>query len=484
MSDPPAIPRPSEPSPTIAAVEGDDKRAPTAIERATLREDAEKSELAATLATHLDSNRALVFAEAFTLARNFRDLVYGLKEQGRLDPKDVARQARGPATAREVRALADYVVPHGVDTAADYLERHPNRPLAKKPRGFLRHARAAALLAGLDPRDAIIRLAKGTSFWPTEQAVVDGDRAAAVEVATLLADVARDLGERFCLTRYFDLVATYDLRVIDAKSGVAFEPDDKLGVWRHLAIPAIPVAVDWKSESKPAVLVVPGPDDDNPDFEVYDRLLAADQFHPVTIRRYKHFAIGVARFGPEFQAVGVVTHSLMLPFRSAYGKVARQSRADSWGTGWERVELLRPHGRITAAWTLEESLRDPAARALEGAQDERVPDVEIVRITPEFLLAQHRGRWAIDQPSRGDGWRFAIDSLAPTSRLGGDDALAALIERSLLTEALGGGPVADVAARCAALVAALTAWKTENDRAIAAGLERVRRVLGGALRDD
>jgi hypothetical protein len=62
--------------------------------------------------------------------------------------------------------------------------------------------------------------------------------------------------------------------------------------------------------------------------------------------------------------------------------------------------------------------------------------------------------------------------------------LAALIERSLLTEALGGGPVADVAARCAALVAALTAWKTENDRAIAAGLERVRRVLGGALRDD
>jgi hypothetical protein len=464
------------------AVDRESQREPTAIERATLREDAEKSEFAATLEQRLDSNRALPFGTQFALAKNLRDFVYSLKAQGRLDPKDVARQARGPATAQEVRALADYVVPQGVDVAADYLARHAKRSLAKKACGFLRHALAAAELAGVDRRDAIIRLAEGTSFWPAAPTVVDGDRAAASEVATLLAEVARDLAARYALSAYFDLVETYDLRAIDTTSGIIFAPDDKIGVRRHLAIPAVPVALDWHNESKPAVLVVADAGED-PDSEYFDRQLAEDRFHPVTIRRFKHFALGVARFGGEFQAVGVVTYSLMLASRTAYGKVGRQTRSDSWGRGWERIELLRPHGRIAAAWILEEALKDPAMRAVEGVDDEPVPDVEIVRLTPDLLLTQRSGRWNIDRPRRGDGWRFAIDSLVPTSRLGGDQALAALIERALLTEEFGPGPVAELADRCAALAAAAATWKRANDRTIAAGLERVRRRLSAAVDD-
>ena len=74
-----------------------------------------------------------------------RDLIYALKDQGRLDVKDLAPAVRGERSPiREVRAIAEYIVPRKVETEAEYKAKHDRRRLATKPSGYKNLALAAA----------------------------------------------------------------------------------------------------------------------------------------------------------------------------------------------------------------------------------------------------------------------------------------------------------------------------------------------------
>jgi hypothetical protein len=459
------------------------REGPSVTAKADVAEDARRSTLAETLRNNLESKKAMAPEDAFVLQRNLRNLIYGLRDEGRLDPKDVAREARGPNTPRLVQAIEEYVLPQGIETQADLDARHPTRTAAKKPSGYMKLALAAARLAEMDPREALMRLADGSSFWPGANLSSDADRQVAHELTGVLDHLPGFLERIFPLRRYFDLVERHEILPDHVDGRVHFTDQFDYQFWDFTAIPAVLIGRRY-SDSRSVVLAVSSEAATDRSTRCdFDSLVANGRAIPTTVYRQQTFSLGVGRIGGTPRPVGILGHEIVLGHMDGI-EVVENVGIDRYEPGWHRLRLRvsAEEEPVWAAWRLTD-LPDYVPEVDEETGEEYPdheppPDVVVAPITTEWLLSRTEPGW---RPSRRTGrakfsWRWSIESMR--GRLEPTDGLPALIERFLLADQEHTGFTAELAEEYKALSVAVREWvalaDAENSNQLTALRDRLR----------
>ena len=392
----------------------------------------------------------------FLLAKNLRDFVYRLQGEGRMRVRNLAAEVRGPHAPREVRAINEYIAPIGVETEEECRAKHPRRRIAGKPPAFKRLALAAARLAGVEEREAILELVRGSPFWPDAPAVTEDRRQAANQVASVLALLRRPLDAIYPLEKYFDEVEEQRIVPHEDPNGPAL-----IGFLReayaedHLRIPCVPVARGARERCLTMYVEAKEGDVD----EVFRAALDAGQSKVFACDRISYFSVGVARIGRDIRPVGTIT----------FGEWTPQLKCDSI----EFPDYNEP-GRFR---------RDGVDYFWEWAEFEYdLPEAAVVRpLTADFLTEAVDGDWQIgsfleDKLTQGpDKWRAVADR--GHSRLGGASNLASIIERAVTAQGEDGTLITELEASYRNKVEALAAWRRDKFGEVERGLERVRSQL-------
>jgi len=457
----------------ISGVKADrDDRPLPAAKAATLAEEARNAEIYEHLNAAMGSAK-LGQADQIALAINMRDLVYGLEDRGILDIKDLAPEVRGPSTPREVRSIAEYVAPRDVVDAADYLARYEKRRLAKKSAAYLRMAVAAAKLSNTDVREAVLQLARGTRFWPEQLSASDDELRSARQVMAVLDDVVAALDRTYPLARYFESLERLQLVPIDRGDEVVCvqEWDEEENPAEHLIYPAVRIAVSFVADHAATLIVG----------KIGDRDWATgaaelDTFS-VTVREQRVFSVAVATIGGRNRIAGLFTKELALP-NGRYGSVIKQWRSDRLGPGWRIVRIKSKAGEDEALWRLDDyGLSDLEMDGFDWEED-RPSEGKLVAVDVDFLLRDH-GRWFGD--FKGTGVFSSVERLTDgPSRIGSIRSLPRLIERALVVEQQGGGPIQALAVRYTKHVEAMEKKRKIRFDYVEGELERLRERLSDA----
>jgi hypothetical protein len=432
----------------------------SARKRASIEEDVRRARIFRNAIERLDRPELMSWPDRFTLAKNLRDFVYRLQDEGRLRVRDLAADVRGPNTPREVRASNEYIAPMGVETGEECRAKHPNRRFARKALAFKKMALAAARRAGADEREAILELVKGSSFWPDATAVTEDRRQAAIQVGSVLELLRRPLDAIYPLERYFDEVEEHNLLPDsffpeDEQDGhLKFDCLSNPEELDYLRIPRILLAQTTLDERK-IVMVTAKDGDAEADFEA---AVMAGHSTTETIKRRRYFSLGMARLGPQVRPVGIFTHKTdMSLLGSLWGWVPYSSFA-----GWNRASFSTKDGPVQFAWRLGEE--DNAA-----APEESSSDVYIKVLDADFLMVPEPGSWWVEWQSAGAEPFF--------SRLGGFSNLAAIIEHVLIFDRDDETLKMKLEADYRKKVEALTTWRQQTFDEIEQALEKVRANL-------
>ena len=392
----------------------------------------------------------------FLLAKNLRDFVYRLQREGRMRVRDLAAEVRGPHTPREVRAVNEYFAPIGVETEEECRAKHPKRRIAGKAKAFKRLALAAARLAGVEERDAILELVRGSPFWPDAPAVTEDRRQAANQVASVLALLRRPLDAIYPLEKYFDDVEEHRIVPHEDPNGPALIGFGCEAYGEdHLRIPCVPVA--WGARKRCVTMYVEAKEGDVDD--VFRAALDAGECKGFACDRISYFSVGVARLGRDIRPVGIIT----------FGEWTPQLECESIEfPDYDEPGRFRRDG-VDYFWVFAEFEYD-------------LPEAAVVRpLTADFLMEAVDGDWQIgsswkDKLTQGpDEWRAVADR--GHSRLGGPSNLASIIERAVTAQGEDGTLVKELEASYRDKVEALAAWRRDKFGEIERGLERVRSQL-------
>lgn len=459
------FPAPARPEPA---------REPSVV-TASLAEMTRRKEIARLLEPRFASKKSMEFSERVVMARNVRDYVYGLEAAGRLRARQVADRAFG---REEVRAIQQYVLPQGVDTEADYLASHPDRPLARKPGKYREVMLAAADIVGDDRDAALLALAKGTRFWPGAEHAADDERRAANEIVELLGHIPGHLDRTYPLGAYFDLIERQQILPMERDGGIVCDGVEEFGWWEHEGMPSVRLATRWlEPHTVPVVVAVseiPATDDGRRvDF---DAVYGAGRSFEAWVSRRQIFSLGIGRIAGVVGPVAIFTHEIVLPDGQGY-RVAERRHVDRFGPGWNGCTVDLGDGPLLAAWQLKEALDNPPD-ADEQEYDEP-PDVRVNRITADWLLERTETGWHIPQITGVGVQMWRVRAQIGRGRIGAADTLPSIIERYLMAESDRGGPVTEITARYTSFAQALREWRALLDEKVQRRLGQVAARLAG-----
>lgn len=445
------------------------------VASASFADATRRKETARLVEPKLAIKKAMEFSERVVMARNARDYVYGLEAANRL----VVHQIGGALYGREeVRALQQYVLPQGIDTEEEFKVRHPTRVLAGKPAKYLAVVQAAAKIAGDDPDNALLALAKGTRFWPGAEQAADDERRAANEVVELLARLPAHLDRLYPLERYFDLIERQQVLPIERDAGLVFDGVDEFGWWEHEAIPCVRMATRWlPPRTVPVVVAVSeiGVTDERVRVD-FDAVHSAKRSFGAWVSRRQIFSLGIGRISGIVGPVAIFSHEVVLPNGKDY-EVTDRASVDRLGPGWNRCSVDLGTGPLRAAWQLEEALLD---RSDEEEQEyDEPPDVRMERVTADWLLERTEGDWLIPKTTGFTAGMWHVLAQMGRGRISAPDTLPSIIERCLLAESSKEGPVTEITRRYGAFVDALKEWRAVVDARAQKRLGQVAARLAG-----
>ncbi|KQO61022.1 hypothetical protein ASF24_03530 [Methylobacterium sp. Leaf86] len=432
---------------------------PSIVERASLAEVGRRDELSKILEPRLTSSVQMKWEDRFVLARNLRDLLDGLESVGKINIKELGDQVFG---RRAAKVFQEYKLPKGLKDLAEFRARYPTRPLAGKPRRYHEIAVKAAKTAGVSERQAVIDLARGSSFWPGAEDVGDQERRAANEVAEVLRLMRHPLDEIYSLDRYFDAVERYRIVPRKGPDGLVFRQDQEFGWWVQDAFPTVPLATRWLQPVQNPVVVVSEQEGGKRLFDYeFDQLYGSRRFFESSVSRRQSFALGMGRLADGIGPVGVIGHEILLASSGGF-TVKHQAKVDRIGPGWNRVDIEVDGRVLQGAWQLMEALLDPPQEEDGYMDGDEPPDVVIVPITADWLLGSRERGWMITRSVEpGALWPILVNG--HDSRLGHEDTVPAIIERCLLADGEKWGPVKQLRTCYSEQSAALVTWVTEID---------------------
>lgn len=451
---------------------------PSAVATASLAEATRRKEIARMVEPRLSDRKAMDFPDRIALARNVRNYIYGLEAAGQLSVRQVGARA---FNREEVRAIQQYVLPHGIETQAEYEAKHPNRPLAGKPARYLSIMEAAAGIAGEDRDAAILALARGTRFWPGAEHVADEERRAANEIVELLYRIPAHLDEVFPLGGYFDLVEQQRILPRDRDGGIVFRDAEEFGWWDFAAMPSVRMANRWlKPHTVPVVVAVSETKAGGKPVRVdFDAVHGAGRSFEAWVSRRQIFSLGIGRISGTVGPVAILTHEVVLPNGTDY-KVGESRGVDRLCPGWNRCTVDLGDGPLLAAWQIKDALDNPPDP--DEQEYDAPPDVHVSPITADWLLEQKEDGWMMPKTSSFVGTVYwQVIAQVERGRIGPPEGLPSIIERCLLAQSASGGPVTEIAGRYTAFAQALKEWRALLNEKAQRKLGQVAARLAGQL---
>lgn len=445
-------------------------KTPSAVERASLQEAADKRALDDVLRVRFEGKQLLTWPDRFRLARNLHDWLASLEGNGKLDQNELAGEIFGEPRRQK---LFPYTVPPRFDSADALLESNPKRELVGKPARYHRILLAAARLAGVEEREARISLARGTALYPGAGDVADEKRHAAHQVVEVLERIVPMLDAVFPMARYFDLSEDNEILPVEREGVLTFATVDEFRWWDHEAIPAVRLAARWIERREIELAISSIPAGSAVSSFHFERLASAGEIGSAFLNRRRDMSLGIARLGGSLRPVAVFTHELAVSPPSG-AIVVRQPYGDALSPGWHRMVVDVGDGPRWAGLRLRELDPTPAQPDEEEwrYEGDAPPDVRVVPITADWLLGQTQGQWrvAMSTGSKVSFWRARTQY--GVSRFGARDTLPAIVELALQGEGAMGGLAQDIRARYVELSGLMDDWVAREHSKVEARLAK------------
>ncbi|NUB11901.1 hypothetical protein GAY28_03745 [Azospirillum brasilense] len=396
----------------------------------------------------IQEQKTVPAADRLTLPLNMRNLLVELQNGKRLAIRDVAREKSGRT---EYSAIEKCMLPFDVKDEADFLARAKQRALNKKVGAYLRIAEIAAKLAGMDRKEALVRLFEGTSYMPDSAELETEERRALRSLAGMLQRIPDYLEREGSLRSYFERLDAHQvLPWRNDQGGFDILSVDDYSWWDHHGLPQIRVARRWVEQRDVEVLVTSITPGDRHEPVDWDELWSTGDHPTFQKGRAKAnlaevlsvgviLASGHSRPMGAARPVAIIEREIELSFRKSDFKDLVFQRHDAFTPGWRTTNLQTPAGPRVAAWRVPDLRYEPSDDEDNGLDpDDRPPFVEIHTLDVGFLSKHWSGHWYVAEERVSRNAPFAPGSAFSKvfwsmgeSCFGAECTLPAILDRAI-----------------------------------------------------